>query len=134
MSESKEAFDNNHKAYVEQKLIEDGEAGEWEVVLPFFNQLQLDYDQPFPYYPPQFFEVLDMLKERLKGEINHKVYSSRSGNTHYIIDLPVVMGDLERVAWQAAFGSDPKREAGHLLSLARGDAHPILLIMRKDRQ
>jgi hypothetical protein len=41
--------------------------------------------------------------------------------------LPIV----ERIAWQAAFGSDPKREALHLLSVSRGELNPILLFMRK---
>ena len=33
--------------------------------------------------------------------------------------------------WQAAFGSDPKREALHLLSVSRNELNPILLFMRK---
>ena len=33
--------------------------------------------------------------------------------------------------WRAAFGSDPKREALHLLSVSRDELNPILLFMRK---
>lgn len=131
-------FNKDHKQYVENYLVGRGEAEQWEVVLPKSNQLQLDYDQPFPFYPPHFHDVMGMLKERFPTHlvpeaVTARVYSSRSGNTHYVIDLPEGISDTERTAWQAVFGSDPKREAGHLLSLIRGDVNPMLLIMRKDR-
>lgn len=134
MSESKKAMNSDHKAYVDNYLVTSGEAAEWEVVLPKANQLLLDFDQPFPFASDKFAPVFSMLKERFKGAaVGETMYKSRSGNTHFIIELPESICDLERVAWQAAFGSDPKREAGHLLSLNRGDTNPILLIMRKDR-
>lgn len=140
MSESKKSYKSDHREYVNILLEKSGESVDWEVYVCPQNFLQLDYDQPFPFYPPQFFDVMGMLVERCafataltNKQVEHRVYSSRSGNTHYLIELPGDMSDYERTAWQAAFGSDPKREAGHLLSLMRHEINPILLIMRKDR-
>lgn len=140
MSESKKSYKSDHREYVNQLLEASGEAAEWEVFVCPDNMLQLDYDQPFPFYPLQFFDVMGMLVERCSlatartnKQVEHRVYSSRSGNSHYLIELPENISDYERTAWQAAFGSDPKREAGHLLSLMRKEINPILLIMRKDR-
>ena len=61
----------------------------------------------------------------------YKASVSKGGNTHVIVHLRSAMDILERIAWQAAFGSDPKREALHLLSVSRGELNPILLFMRK---
>jgi len=59
------------------------------------------------------------------------VSASKGGNTHVLVHLSRDMSILERVAWQGAFGSDPKREALHLLSISRDELNPILLFMRK---
>jgi hypothetical protein len=57
---------------------------------------------------------------------------SKGGGTHIVIGLPVEIEDIERVAWQAAFGSDGKREALNILRVKRGIKNPILLYMPKD--
>jgi hypothetical protein len=66
--------------------------------------------------------------------VTYDVSESKSGNVHVVINLPIPMHATKRVAWQAAFGSDPKREALHLLSIARREKNPILLYNRKKPQ
>jgi hypothetical protein len=50
-----------------------------------------------------------------------------------VVHLPNPLTVIERIAWQAAFGSDGKREALCLLSVANGVKNPIVLFQRKDR-
>lgn len=134
MSDTTKSTNKDHREFVERMLEENGEGVDWFAFVCPPNRLQIDYDHPFPYYSYHFFDVLSMLKNRFSTkaeQVVHRVYSSRSGNTHYLIELPENISDYERVAWQAAFGSDPKREAGNLISLSRKELNPILLIMRK---
>lgn len=51
---------------------------------------------------------------------------------HIRIQLPWELTDWERIAWQAALGSDPVRELLSCLRLRKGDAHPTMLIEPKD--
>jgi hypothetical protein len=120
----------DHAAFVNEQLENSGESKEWEVVLATDTTLLLDYDSPN--VPEQFFDVMRVLTESL-GYCGYHLYKSRSGNTHVIVTLPVSMPAAERIAWQAAFGSDYKRESLHLLSTSRGDTNLNLLVMRKDR-
>ena len=110
---------------------------DWEVVLPTDKMLMLDYDDmpagSAPFLPEQFFRALGIL-EQIPGQGSKTYYRasvSKGGNTHVIVHLTQSMPIVERIAWQAAFGSDPKREALHLLSVSRGELNPILLFMRK---
>lgn len=136
-------IDNDHKLAAEKYLEEKGFANEWEVVLPDEKMLMLDYDgMPFNndnggvgVLPELFFQTLGIL-EQIPGQGNQTYYTvteSKGGNTHCIVHLTNSMPIVERIAWQAAFGSDPKREALHLLSVAVGEINPILLFMRKSR-
>ena len=134
------AIGNDHALAAVQYLKEKGFADVWEVVLADDRMLMLDYDdQPegaAPFLPEQFFRALGIL-EQMSGQRRQTYYqasASKGGNTHVIVHLTQPMDVLERIAWQAAFGSDPKREALHLLSVALGELNPILLFMRKDRK
>ena len=124
------------------KFLEDnGYAEDWQVVVAEDNMLMLDYDGVFfdgvffnaDPLPDQFYTVLGILEDML-GTASYEESQSKGGNTHVVIYLPVPLPIAERVAWQAAFGSDPKREALHLLSISRGELNPILLFMRKPEQ
>ena len=122
---------SDHAAFVLQQL-DGAESTGWEIVLADDTMLLLDYD--VPYIPQQFLRTLDILNETMGfREQKWKAYKSRSGNTHIIVKLSEIMPYSERIAWQAAFGSDPKREALHLLSRKRGDRNTMMLVMRKDR-
>ena len=121
----------DHAAVVRQRLQDAGEDKDWEVVLATDTTLLLDYDSPN--VPEQFYTVLTVLDATMGRGCGFKFYNSRSGNKHVIVTLPSPLTVVERIAWQAAFGSDCKRESLHLLSIARGDTNLNLLVMRKDR-
>jgi hypothetical protein len=115
-------------------LVQNGEAGEWEVVVADDTVLLLDYDikhDDIHGPPSQFQRMIGRLFTNFKS---WKEYKSRSGNVHIVVQLGRPLPVLERVAWQAILGSDPKREALHMVSLAKGSLNPIVLVMRKDRE
>ena len=120
----------DHAAHVRQELAQAGEDALWEVVLDNETTLLLDYDSPAA--PAQFFTVLSIIQQ-VHNPCSYRCYKSRSGNTHVIVRLPAPMTALERIAWQAAFGSDCKREALYLNRITIGDTNINLLVMRKDR-
>lgn len=121
--------DNKEKG--EQYLKENGFT-DWEVVTAAPNELQLDYDSPT--LPLKFYEILEILSKRTESSIPYKVFTSKGGNTHVIITLPVELDVVERISWQAALGSDNMKESLSLLSVARGVRNPVLLFMHKNRK
>ena len=78
--------------------------------------------------------TLGILEQSLRESQFFTVHESKGGNTHALVRLTVPMDVYERIAWQAAFGSDPKREALHLLSVSRGELNPILLFVKKQAE
>jgi len=125
---------NNDHAQAAQVFLENhGFASEWQVVVADDYTLMLDYDH-YPYdgtMPEQFYTALGILEGMLGVAAEFSKSQSKGGNTHCVITFEHAMPIMERIAWQAAFGSDPKREALHLLSVSRGELNPILLFMRK---
>jgi len=111
---------------------------DWEVVVAETDTLQLDYDKIKPNKcPPKFKQILGLLAQRFNVDqevLTYEIHRSKSdkGN-HVIIHLPDKMDEIERVGWQAAFGSDGVREALNLLRVHRNIKNPILLFMKKDR-
>ena len=125
---------NNDHAQAAQKFLEnEGYAKEWQVVVADDKMLMLDYDQRLYdcTLPEQFYDTLGILEQALHEAQFFTVHESKGGNTHALVRLTIPMDIYERIAWQAAFGSDPKREALHLLSVSRGELNPILLFMSK---
>lgn len=98
------------------------------VVYPASNELQLDIDSEEDYLRWMATrEVLD------RNKISYEVVSekpSRSGlpKRHIIIELPSAIDPWQRIAMQAAFGSDHIRELLSCIRLMRGDDHPTLLV------
>jgi hypothetical protein len=126
---------NDHALYAEQFLEDNNFADDWEVVVADDKMLMLDYDDR-PYdgtLPEQFYVTLGIFEEMVGHDNYFQHTPSKGGNTHAVLHMNTPMPIVERIAWQAAFGSDPKREALHLLSVSRGELNPILLFMRKDR-
>ena len=119
----------DHAAYVQAQLERDGEDKDWEVVIAGDYMLMLDFDQPD--LPPGFLPNLEILEQAVRQTVQFTTTNSRSGNKHVIVHLPFAMPIFERIAWQAALGSDPKREALHLLAVLRDEKHPIVLVMPK---
>ena len=126
---------NKDHALAAQKTLDDnGYANEWQVVVADDYKLMLDYDDLAATdctLPEQFFNILGILEQMLGVAVYFTAHKSKGDNTHVLVRLTVPMPIVERIAWQAAFGSDPKREALHLLSVSRGELNPILLFMRK---
>ena len=114
----------------QEKMRITGADKEHMIVIPKANEIQIDYDSPE--LPLLFPEVLDMLARAMQASLTFKVYQSMSGNRHVVIECPRDLSDLERIAWQAVFASDPKREALSLVRISAGKSNPSLLIHRKD--
>lgn len=109
----------------------------WEIVPAAEDVLQLDYDDPTEHAsaPPRFWPIFEILRQRFQGKtVWYSAHLSKSGkHSHVLVYLPEQLSIHERVAWQAAFGSDPKREALHLLNISNNVTNPILLFMQKGR-
>lgn len=103
----------------------------FEVVVADDMHLQIDYDANT--IPEQFYRIGAVLEgDRFGGRpLTYHVTYSKSGNRHVTIDLPEPMNVIERVAWQAAFGSDPLREALNLVAIKNEVKNPVLLFMPK---
>lgn len=118
---------NDHAIYAREMLKDEN----FEVVVAEENVLMLDYDDVED-LPEQFYTSLGILESVLGVAVRFEQSRSKSGTgIHVLVFLPESMPIITRVAWQAAFGSDPKREALHLLSIARREKNPILLYNRK---
>ena len=119
---------NKDHALAAQKTLDDnGYAKEWQVVVADDKMLMLDYDDLAATdctLPEQFYMVLGILEQTLGYPTYQTIEKSKGGNTHAVIHLDTPLPIVERIAWQAAFGSDPKREALHLLSVSRGGIEP----------
>lgn len=85
-----------------------------KVVLPAENELQLDIDTPEQM--AQYEAQLPLLRNFMMVRETKRT-KSFSGNDHIYLACPgLTFTPSERIALQAALGSDPKRE---LLSMAR---------------
>jgi hypothetical protein len=129
-------LNNDHAQAAEEFLRQAHFDDKWMVVVADDKVLMLDYDQRVydvsdDTFPEQFYVTLGVLEQVMGMPVYFAVTPSKGGNTHVTVNLTVPLPIVERIAWQAAFGSDPKREALHLLSVSRGELNPILLFMRK---
>lgn len=99
----------------------------YEVVYPKDNELFIDIDSE---------DDLQLFRDQY--EIFHRDYKvtsmqmreSRNGlpGRHVIVTLPFFVTDIERIAYQAALGSDPVRELLSLRRLKDEDDHPTLFV------
>ena len=129
---------NDHALFAEKYLRREHFDDKWQVVVADDKTLMLDYDHN-PYcsadgdghLPEQFYVTLGIFDSAVDSNNYFAVTASKGGNTHVMVHMEKPMPIVERIAWQAAFGSDPKREALHLLSVSRNELNPILLFMRK---
>jgi hypothetical protein len=138
MSNAAGTTQSDHAAYASHQLKEKGFHNEWEVVVATDYTLQLDFDHPSNLLcviepPDNFHSIRDMLEQQV-GPVDYAVTRSKGGNVHVTITMREPMNIIERVAWQAIFGSDPVREALHLHSIKRNELNPILLFERKSPQ
>lgn len=107
-----------------------------DVVVPDDYTLQLDYDNGVP---ERFEELIHLINCNFgvsEGQFNEgiltqgfniKQTTSKSGNKHIYVRLEKPITATERLVFQAALGSDPKREILSLARLKRGEPNPTLL-------
>jgi len=127
---------NDHALAAEEFLRQAHFDDRWQVIVADDRKLMLDYDNR-PYdgtLPEQFYTILGIFDQVVGSDNYFEHAASKGGNTHVVINMSVPLPIAERIAWQAAFGSDPKREALHLLSVSRNELNPILLFMRKPEE
>lgn len=119
----------------EKKLIASGFIS-WQVVVAKSNELQIDFDKKSDKlcHPPNFQGIMRFLMQRFncKRPLKYKIAKSKGRGNHITIYLPKPIDDMERIAWQAIFASDGKREALNLLRVKRGIKNPILLFQKKE--
>jgi hypothetical protein len=130
-----DVYGNDHEIHVKKMIEDKGKSDEFKVVLPAPNEIQIDYDQMT--IPEQFYDGLHFIGQafiEVDQIIRYTTTRSKSGNLHVNVALPqsVVLTDVERVGWQAVFGSDKNREALSLVSIRRGLKNPSLMIEFKD--
>lgn len=92
---------------------------------PTPHELQIDLDGPAD--RARFERAFSILSEHIDVKNVEVTPSSGGKGWHVRILLPFEVKDYERVAWQAAMGSDPVRELLALLSLHTGAGIPTVL-------
>lgn len=118
---------------VNKMLLEQGYV-DWEAVPANDHCLQVDLDLPEREAWLRINPIIPMLSRRIGSGLRMSHYSSKSGkHIHVIFVLPEPMPLMERMAWQAILGSDPKREALNLIGLNNGVLNQVVLFMPKER-
>lgn len=106
------------------------EAAGYRIVTPKSNELLVDIDSEEQYETfLANWEVL-LRNQSTAFEAKYEEHESRSGypRRHVIVTLPFDVSPWQRIAWQAALGSDPVRELLSAIRLRRGDVHPTLFV------
>lgn len=118
---------------VNKMLLEQGYV-DWEAVPANDHCLQVDLDLPVEEVWLRINPIIPILSRRVGDGLKMAHYPSKSGqHTHVIFTLPEPMLLMERMAWQAVLGSDPKREALNLVGLNNGVLNQVVLFMPKER-
>jgi len=139
----------DHLVKVNDWLKQTGLDEKWKAITPEPNQLFIDYDisvgdyfddkvpgDELPYgvcLPEAYSSAYCTLAEAYpEAVIQQRFTMSKSGKQHLVVTVTgVEFNKFERIAWQTAFGSDPKREALHIKSTLMGSLNPNILIERK---
>lgn len=92
---------------------------------PAANELQIDIDSEA--HRAAFDRSMGIFSRELVGDFDVQETPSKSGTgTHVRIRLHFDVDVWQRIAWQAALGSDPVRELLSCLRAMRGDTAPTL--------
>lgn len=95
--------------------------------------LLLDFDEPYiPHKKYGNQRVWEILFQLYPGT-TRKFWKSKGGNTHCIVYLSDELDIGIRLAWQAALGSDPVREALAIKRLHDGIEEPSMLFQPKEQ-
>lgn len=99
------------------------------IITPKDNELLIDIDSEEDF--KQFEEGIDLIQRNISEDIKiTNIHPSKSGlpRRHITVTLPFDTTPVERIAWQAALGSDFKRELLSLIRYLRGDIKPTLFV------
>ena len=128
----------DHLIKVNAWLKATGMDAEWEALVAEPNQLFFDFDVPFDTHFAGQMSTVEKTIQEVYGfkywgeEVTTQDTHSKSGNKHTILTFKTVQfAPMEAAAWQAAGGSDHKREALHIKSIIMGSKNPNILIERK---
>jgi len=116
--------------YHTQKRIaaEDSARGRGErVVHPRPDELLIDIDSREQY--ERYLDLFELLQDKLGGDVlvtYNQPSRSKPEGRHVIVKLPFFVGNATRIAFQAALGSDPKRELLSILGHLDGDDKPTV--------
>lgn len=102
-----------------------------DVRLPEPNELFIDIDDEKSYFT--FNENRPLLGDMFTGQVEFAITPSRRKpwGKHIVVTLPRAVTPIERIALQAALGSDPRREAHSLRRYFNNDPLPTLFFEKR---
>jgi hypothetical protein len=111
-----------------QDYIERMEANGFVIVIPKDNELQIDIDTDEQFQ--LFLGQIECFIKTINDDIDFQVSPSRNGGAgrHITVELPFTVSTIERIALQAALGSDPRRELLSIDRYIRKDEYPTLFV------
>lgn len=111
-----------------EEYIKDRLAHGYRVCYPADNELQLDIDSEEQYAAWKKAEGIIARNEVFTAVVEEAPSSSGLPHCHVRILLPFDVTPWQRIALQAALGSDPVRELLSCVRMLKGDVHPTLLV------
>lgn len=128
-AQQREAYDiNEARAVYIARMLAEGN----KILYPEDNELLIDIDSEDHYntFLNSFHILARECFEEYGQTLTWSEKESRSGypRKHIYIRLPFEVDVWQRIAWQAALGSDPVRELLSSIRALRGDEHPTLLV------
>lgn len=123
--------DNYDKYKTAEEYVNAMQDEGYEVVLPAWDTLQIDIDSS--YYEEKFREHWEAVVKRNipDAKIISETVSKSGVGKHITVQMPFQMLDLERIAWQAALGSDLVRETLALIRHRNFDFPCTLFVEKK---
>jgi len=117
-----DSYNENRQDYINRMVVQG-----YKIVIPEPNEIQIDIDSR--YQERIFREQLEILHREF-GDLEVIETESKGGppGKHFRIFFVRELSALERIAYQAALGSDPMRELLSIFRLERGDTEPSLLV------
>lgn len=107
-----------------EEYVKRMEAAGFRIIYPAPNELQIDIDAPWQMVVHQ--KAMEIFRREYPGR-PYTMTVSKSGKGHHVtIKMSWNMTDGERIAWQAALGSDPIRELLSLIRVRNGSEQPTL--------
>lgn len=113
-----------------EEFIRQMKAAGYRIVAPEPNQLQIDIDTPEQYAVYQHAIECVMRNWPRCAALTFEEHASKSGwpARHITITLPFEVDPWQRIALQAALGSDPIRELLSATRLLKGAELPTLFV------